>query len=456
MSEQEQLRSVIRFYETHPINEYEILEKLRADGIDLETLTEEVLKDYDQDHFGGLEAVDVLAEKAGIDASTRVLDVCSGMGGPARYLAHRLGCRVTGLDITESRHEAAMRLTALVGLEHLVDFRLGNALDMPFADATFDVVIGQEAFAHVPDKPRLIAECARVVRPGGIIAFTDILRRDGLKRGRIRTPARRHDLPVARNAGRLRAAAGPQRLRADRARRPERLVDRGPAGPARDVSLARGHDGRQVRRGAFPEMGCHLRVLRGAVRGRPAGRRPLRRAAQAVSLRFDFAELSATDRYKLLGGLIVPRPIALVTSHSPDGRVNAAPFSFFNVFAEEPPLVVLGLGISPLGGAKDTTLNIRDTGEFVVNLVDEPIAEAMNLCAIDFPPEISEIEVAGLDLAPSEAVAPPRIAPGAGQSGMPALRHAAAGARALSGDRRGARGARQGRHPRPGDAARRP
>ena len=92
----------------------------------------------------------------------------------------------------------------------------------------------------------------------------------------------------------------------------------------------------------------------------------------------------------------------------PDGRVNAAPFSFFNVFAEEPPLVVLGL-ISPLGGAKDTTLNIRDTGEFVVNLVDEPIAEAMNLCAIDFPPEISEIEVAGFDLVPSAAVAPPRI-----------------------------------------------
>jgi ubiquinone/menaquinone biosynthesis C-methylase UbiE len=102
------------------------------------------------------------------------------MGGPARYLAHRLGCRVTGLDITRSRHDAALRLTALVGLDHLVDFGLGNALDMPFADATFDVVIGQEAFAHVPDKPRLIAECARVVRPGGIVAFTDILRRGAL------------------------------------------------------------------------------------------------------------------------------------------------------------------------------------------------------------------------------------------------------------------------------------
>jgi len=180
MDQREQLQSVVRFYETHPINEYEILEKLRADGIDLETLTQDVLKHYDQDHLGGLEAVEVLAEKAGIDGASHILDVCSGMGGPARYLAHRLGCRVTGLDITLSRHEGASRLTRMVKLDHLVDFRLGNALDMPFAAAAFDVLIGQEAFAHVPDKPRLIAECARVVRPGGIVAFTDILRRDGL------------------------------------------------------------------------------------------------------------------------------------------------------------------------------------------------------------------------------------------------------------------------------------
>jgi len=211
MSQQEQLRSVIRFYETHPINEYEILEKLRADGIDLKMLTEETLKDYDQDHFGGLEAVDVLAEKAGIDASTRVLDVCSGMGGPARYLAHRRGCRVTGLDVTESRHEAALRLTALVGLEHLVDFRLGNALDMPFADAAFDVVIGQEAFAHVPEKPRLIAECARVVRPGGIIAFTDILRRETLSAAefeRLRDGMTFQSLEMLDGYGRLLAQSG--------------------------------------------------------------------------------------------------------------------------------------------------------------------------------------------------------------------------------------------------------
>jgi flavin reductase (DIM6/NTAB) family NADH-FMN oxidoreductase RutF len=127
-------------------------------------------------------------------------------------------------------------------------------------------------------------------------------------------------------------------------------------------------------------------------------------------MRFDLAALPASDRYKLLAGLVVPRPIALVTTQSADGRINAAPFSFFNVFAEEPPLIVLGLGISPAGGAKDTTVNILDTGEFVISLVDEPMAEAMNLCAIDFPPEISEIEVAGLDLLPSQKVAPPRIA----------------------------------------------
>jgi sarcosine/dimethylglycine N-methyltransferase len=211
MSQQEQLRSVIHLYDTHPINEQQILHDLERDGIALDGLTEGILKDYDQDHFGGLEAVDVLAEKAGISAGTHVLDVCSGVGGPARYLAHRLGCRVTGLDITRSRHEAAVRLTALVGLDHLVGFRLGNALDMPFADAGFDVVIGQEAFAHVPDKPRLIAECARVVRPGGVIAFTDILRREALSAAefeRLRSDMTFQSLESLDGYGRLLARCG--------------------------------------------------------------------------------------------------------------------------------------------------------------------------------------------------------------------------------------------------------
>jgi flavin reductase (DIM6/NTAB) family NADH-FMN oxidoreductase RutF len=125
---------------------------------------------------------------------------------------------------------------------------------------------------------------------------------------------------------------------------------------------------------------------------------------------FDLRTLAPGQRYKLLGGLVVPRPIALVTTRDREGRDNAAPFSFFNVLAEEPPLVVLGLGVNAAGAAKDTTNNIRDSGEFVINLVDEAIAEAMNLCAIDAPPGTSEIELAGFSLRPSERVAPGRIA----------------------------------------------
>ncbi|MBV8850022.1 MAG: flavin reductase family protein [Methylobacteriaceae bacterium] len=125
---------------------------------------------------------------------------------------------------------------------------------------------------------------------------------------------------------------------------------------------------------------------------------------------FDFETLPQPLRYKLLVGLVVPRPIALVTSIGPGGIVNAAPFSFFNVFSEEPPLVVLGLQSRPDGTIKDTPTNIREAGAFVVNLVDEALAEQMNLCAVDFPPDESEIEAAGLDLLPGTAIPVPRIA----------------------------------------------
>jgi SAM-dependent methyltransferase len=172
--------SVTQFYDTHPINEEQILHALQTRGIPLESLTEDILRDHDQDHFGGLQANEILFTKAGIRAEHLVLDVCSGMGGPARDLARRVGCRVVGLDLTESRHLSSVRLTQWVKLDHLVSFRLGNALDMPFDTASFDVAIGQEAWCHVPDKAKLISECARVVKPGGIIAFTDILRQDSL------------------------------------------------------------------------------------------------------------------------------------------------------------------------------------------------------------------------------------------------------------------------------------
>ena len=124
----------------------------------------------------------------------------------------------------------------------------------------------------------------------------------------------------------------------------------------------------------------------------------------------DFAKLSTQDRYKLLCSLVVPRPIALVTTLGPGGVVNAAPFSFFNVFAEDPALVILGLQVRPDGSLKDTAAHIRDTGSFVVNLVDEALAERMNICAVDFPAGISELDAAGLTTSPGVAIPVPHIA----------------------------------------------
>jgi flavin reductase (DIM6/NTAB) family NADH-FMN oxidoreductase RutF len=124
----------------------------------------------------------------------------------------------------------------------------------------------------------------------------------------------------------------------------------------------------------------------------------------------DLTTLSPARRYKLLAALVVPRPIALVTTVSPDGTVNAAPFSFFNVFSEDPALVVLGLGARSDGTPKDTLAHVRETGAFVVNLVGEAIAERMNLCAVDFPPDISEVDAAGFTTLPGVSVPVPRIA----------------------------------------------
>ncbi len=254
--------NAVRFYENHPINEQQILHDLARDGIALEGLTEETLKDYDQDHFGGLEAVDVLAGKAGIRAGMHVLDVCSGMGGPARYLAARLGCRVTGLDIAESRHQGAIRLTGLVGLEHRVDFRLGSALEMPFPAASFDVVIGQEAWVHVPEKEHLIAECARVVKPGGRIAFTDIMRGDHLTPAAAERVQREMAFASFETPGRLCPVARGPGLHGGRAGRSDRLVGRDPGAAAGDVSKpARDHH-RALRHRSLSKMGRHLCLLR--------------------------------------------------------------------------------------------------------------------------------------------------------------------------------------------------
>ncbi len=116
------------------------------------------------------------------------------------------------------------------------------------------------------------------------------------------------------------------------------------------------------------------------------------------------------DAYRILSGLVIPRPIALVTTVDEEGRVNAAPFSFFNVLGDSPPIVGICPGDREPGVPKDTVRNIRLTHEFVVNLVDETIAARMNLCAASLPPGENELLHAGLSPLPCAAVRPPRIA----------------------------------------------
>lgn len=125
---------------------------------------------------------------------------------------------------------------------------------------------------------------------------------------------------------------------------------------------------------------------------------------------FDFTVLKPLDQYKLLASTVVPRPIAWVVSLNAAGRLNAAPFSFFNVFGAGPPILCIGVGARRPGDYKDTGENIRQTGEFVVNLVAHDNAEAMNVTAIEFGPEIDELAEAKLTTLPSFKVRPPRIA----------------------------------------------
>ena len=167
------LPAVVDFYDRHPINEAQILATLARLGKDPRALRPEDLYDWDQDHYGGLAAVEALARRAEIGHGSRVLDVCAGLGGPARFLARRLGCRVVGVDLNHGRCAAGRRLTALVGLGALVRLVRGRAESLPFGRGAFTAVVSQEGLLHVPDKEAVLRECARVLAPGGRIAFSD-------------------------------------------------------------------------------------------------------------------------------------------------------------------------------------------------------------------------------------------------------------------------------------------
>jgi ubiquinone/menaquinone biosynthesis C-methylase UbiE len=174
--------SVVDFYDRHPINETQVLESARAQsGRAGRPLEPEDLWSWDQDHYGGLGAVEMLARRAAIVPGMAVLDVCAGLGGPARFLAHRFGVRVTGVDLTHSRCAAGARLTTLVRLGPLVRLLRADAQVLPFRARAFDAAVSQEGLLHVPDKAEVLRECARVLKLGARLAFSDWVARPRLE-----------------------------------------------------------------------------------------------------------------------------------------------------------------------------------------------------------------------------------------------------------------------------------
>jgi len=132
-------------------------------------------------HLGFTYATEQLADKLeglGVDSSWHVLDVCCGWGVPTRYVADRLGCRITGVDITQRSIDFAKKVTEGTDVEPLITYKQGSALELPIEAGAVDLVWSQDGFCHIPNRPRVLAECFRVLRPGGYLVFTDWMRGD--------------------------------------------------------------------------------------------------------------------------------------------------------------------------------------------------------------------------------------------------------------------------------------
>jgi len=166
--------AVFDFYDRNPIGEAQVMAVLRHRGqVAGARVDPEDLFDLDQDHYGGPAAVGTLAARAGVRAGSRVLDVCAGLAGPARVLAHRRGCRVVACELHHGRAAGGARLTRLVGLAGRVAMVRADARTLPFRAGSFDACLSQEGLLHVDDKAVVLAECRRVLVAGGRLAFTD-------------------------------------------------------------------------------------------------------------------------------------------------------------------------------------------------------------------------------------------------------------------------------------------
>src|SRR5687767_279085 len=159
---------------------YDVLARIRAGivdmGLDPDRISPEVLKPVDEFHIGGAEATQALLEKLHIWPDTQVLDIGSGIGGPARMIAARYRCRVTGVDLTPHFVETARTLSAMCCMEDQVRFEVGSAVALPFPDASFDLALLLHVGMNVPDKPALFHEAHRVLRDGGTFAVYEVMR----------------------------------------------------------------------------------------------------------------------------------------------------------------------------------------------------------------------------------------------------------------------------------------
>ena len=153
--------------------------RLREDGVDPARPTIEALAPYDHFHGRGLEATEDLADLLQVSGTDHVLDVGSGLGGPARYFARRFGCRVSGVDLTAEFCDVARHLTSVLGLGERVSFEQGDAMAMPFADAAFDGAYSMNVSMNIADKRSLYREIHRVLKPGGWLGLAEVARGPG-------------------------------------------------------------------------------------------------------------------------------------------------------------------------------------------------------------------------------------------------------------------------------------
>lgn len=159
---------------------YDVLARIRAGlaemGHDPDRISPEVLKPVDEFHIGGAEATVALLEKLPIRPDMEVLDIGSGIGGPARMIAARFGCHVTGVDLTPHFVETARSLSAMCGMTDRVQFEVGSAVALPLGDASFDLALLLHVGMNIPDKAALFREARRVLRDGRTFAVYEVMR----------------------------------------------------------------------------------------------------------------------------------------------------------------------------------------------------------------------------------------------------------------------------------------